>query len=238
VPETSPTVLERLIQFHRTIFPGAVRRAPEPADRRQHIWPSPEDRVGPRPWDQSSFASRLVALGGIFLVSIWEGGKVGQILQPTAARIVFSGTSRLAEVGKARTELIRFVGHTDDIAIHAGRLESKGEPSTARVSDLISIFVERFAWKASASRPRYAEFHPVATNETPEDRGKNRRAGIVVLDRTRSSPSRRTGPGYSCQEFGRKNQTILLPACPSQLAACVEALLRRWRLSHHLQLWS
>jgi len=42
--------------------------------------------------DKSTFAGILVALGGIFLGLTLEGGKVAQILQPTAAMIVFGGT--------------------------------------------------------------------------------------------------------------------------------------------------
>ena len=42
--------------------------------------------------DKSSFAGLFVALGGIFLGLILEGGKLGQVLQPTAALIVFGGT--------------------------------------------------------------------------------------------------------------------------------------------------
>jgi chemotaxis protein MotA len=42
--------------------------------------------------DKGSFAGVFVALGGILLGLTLEGGKVGQILQPTAALIVFGGT--------------------------------------------------------------------------------------------------------------------------------------------------
>lgn len=42
--------------------------------------------------DKSSFAGLFIALGGIFLGLLLEGGKLGQILQPTAALIVFGGT--------------------------------------------------------------------------------------------------------------------------------------------------
>ena len=42
--------------------------------------------------DKSTFAGILVALGGIFLGLTLEGGKVAQIMQPTAAMIVFGGT--------------------------------------------------------------------------------------------------------------------------------------------------
>jgi len=42
--------------------------------------------------DKSSFAGILIASGAIYLGLTLEGGKLGQILQPTAALIVFGGT--------------------------------------------------------------------------------------------------------------------------------------------------
>jgi len=42
--------------------------------------------------DKSSFAGLVIALGGIILGLMLEGGKFAQVLQPTAAIIVFGGT--------------------------------------------------------------------------------------------------------------------------------------------------
>jgi chemotaxis protein MotA len=42
--------------------------------------------------DKGSFGGVVLAMGGILLGLVLEGGKVGQILQPTAALIVFGGT--------------------------------------------------------------------------------------------------------------------------------------------------
>jgi chemotaxis protein MotA len=42
--------------------------------------------------DKSTFLGVFVALGGIFLGLMLEGGKIAQIVQPTAAIIVFGGT--------------------------------------------------------------------------------------------------------------------------------------------------
>ena len=42
--------------------------------------------------DKSSFGGVVVAIGGILLGLTLEGGKVAQIIQPTAAMIVFGGT--------------------------------------------------------------------------------------------------------------------------------------------------
>ena len=42
--------------------------------------------------DKSSFSGVLIAVGGILAGMMVEGGKIAQILQPTAAMIVFGGT--------------------------------------------------------------------------------------------------------------------------------------------------
>jgi len=42
--------------------------------------------------DKSSFAGLIVGVGGIIAGLLLEGGKIAQILQPTAAMIVFGGT--------------------------------------------------------------------------------------------------------------------------------------------------
>ena len=42
--------------------------------------------------DKSSFGGLLIAVGGILAGMMVEGGKIAQILQPTAAMIVFGGT--------------------------------------------------------------------------------------------------------------------------------------------------
>lgn len=42
--------------------------------------------------DKSSFGGVLLAMGGILAGMMMEGGRIGQILQPTAALIVFGGT--------------------------------------------------------------------------------------------------------------------------------------------------
>ncbi len=42
--------------------------------------------------DKATFTGLLVAIGGIVLGLLLEGGNIGQVLQPTAAMIVFGGT--------------------------------------------------------------------------------------------------------------------------------------------------
>ncbi len=42
--------------------------------------------------DLATLAGVVLALGGILLGLVIEGGNVGQVIQPTAAMIVFGGT--------------------------------------------------------------------------------------------------------------------------------------------------
>jgi chemotaxis protein MotB len=90
---------------------------------------------------------------------------------------------RLAAILKERTESLRIEGHTDNVPIHGTRYASNWELSTARASDLIKLFITRYNFAPiRLSAAGFAEFHPVASNVTPEGRVRNRRVDIVVLN--------------------------------------------------------
>jgi chemotaxis protein MotB len=81
---------------------------------------------------------------------------------------------------------LRIEGHTDTVPIHTAEFDSNWELSSARATRIARIFLETNAMPADRlSAAGYAEFHPVATNDTPEGRAKNRRVDLVVLPRTR-----------------------------------------------------
>jgi chemotaxis protein MotB len=83
---------------------------------------------------------------------------------------------------------VRIEGHTDDVPIHNEQFDSNWELSTTRATRLTRIFIaDGFApYRLSASG--FAEFHPVAGNDTIAGRGQNRRVDIIVLPRTSSGP--------------------------------------------------
>ena len=58
------------------------------------VAPSPPRRTPQKslPVDKSSFAGLIVGIGGVVTGLLLEGGKLSQIIQPTAAIIVFGGT--------------------------------------------------------------------------------------------------------------------------------------------------
>jgi len=77
---------------------------------------------------------------------------------------------------------IRIEGHTDNVPIHTSQYASNWELSTARATHMAKIFIENFKFEPQRlAASGYAEFHPVASNDTPEGRGQNRRVDIIVL---------------------------------------------------------
>ena len=81
---------------------------------------------------------------------------------------------------------VRVEGHTDDVPIHNAQFASNWELSTARAARIARFFLETNAIAPQRlSAAGYAEYHPIAPNNTLEGRAENRRVDLVVLPRTR-----------------------------------------------------
>jgi chemotaxis protein MotB len=110
-------------------------------------------------------------------MGFYESGSAN--LRPASKQAI----DRLARVLQAHPELLRIEGHTDNIPIHNGRFDSNWELSTARAADLVKLFVTNYNFDpARLSAAGYAEFHPVVPNDTPDNRARNRRVDIVILN--------------------------------------------------------
>jgi chemotaxis protein MotB len=86
---------------------------------------------------------------------------------------------------------IRIEGHTDDVPIRTSEFRSNWELSVRRATEVVRYLIETHNFppqKISASG--YAEYQPVAPNNTPENRASNRRIEIILVqaaDTQRSS---------------------------------------------------
>jgi chemotaxis protein MotB len=81
---------------------------------------------------------------------------------------------------------LRIEGHTDNIPIHTAEFDSNWELSSARATRIARFFIDLKAISPERiSAAGYAEFHPVAGNDTANGRAENRRVDLVVLPRTR-----------------------------------------------------
>ena len=97
---------------------------------------------------------------------------------------------RIASTIAATPYDIRIEGHTDNVPIHTAQFASNWELSTARATELARIFILDYQFApARLSAAGYAEYHPVATNDTPEGRAQNRRVDIIVLPRISVVPA-------------------------------------------------
>ena len=79
-------------------------------------------------------------------------------------------------------------GHTDNVPIIAGRFSDNWQLSTER-----ALSVLRYLLKNASLDPLrvcaagYGEFHPIVSNDTPENRSLNRRVDIVVVPRVKAA---------------------------------------------------
>jgi chemotaxis protein MotB len=95
---------------------------------------------------------------------------------------------------------LRIEGHTDNHPMHSAEFDTNWELSAARATRIARILIDlKTIAPTRISAAGYAEFHPVASNDTPEGRGQNRRVDIVVLPRTKINFS---VPGFPQQGDG------------------------------------
>jgi chemotaxis protein MotB len=73
---------------------------------------------------------------------------------------------------------IRIEGHTDDVPINTPEFPSNWELSTARAVNVLRYFLEKKIPAERLAAVGFSEYHPVASNDTPEGRQKNRRVEL------------------------------------------------------------
>jgi flagellar motor protein MotB len=89
---------------------------------------------------------------------------------------------RIASILAVRTCRLRIEGHTDNIPIHTVQMASNWELSTARATELVRLLIVRYRFSPDRlSAAGFAEYHPIASNDTEQGRAQNRRVDIVIL---------------------------------------------------------
>jgi chemotaxis protein MotB len=75
---------------------------------------------------------------------------------------------------------LQVAGHTDNVPIRAGRFASNWELSAGRAVSVVRLLIEQGVKPEVLSAAGYAEFDPVAPNETADAKAKNRRIEVVL----------------------------------------------------------
>jgi len=71
-------------------------------------------------------------------------------------------------------------GHTDDVPIKTDRFPSNWELSTARAVEVVRFLISKGMNGKVLAAAGFAEFDPVVANDSPANRGQNRRIEIVL----------------------------------------------------------
>lgn len=129
--------------------------------------------------------------------------RLGIAVEINAAVLFAPGQARLAPesekvlravavVLRGDDHVIRIEGHTDDVPIATREFPSNWELATARASSVVRVLVDEGISGARLAAVGYAEFRPLAPNDTPEGRSRNRRVTVMILaedpDRGREHP--------------------------------------------------
>jgi len=86
---------------------------------------------------------------------------------------------------------MRVEGHSDDVPIHNVAFSSNWDLSTARATAVAMMLLNDSGFDPRRmSIAGYAQYHPIASNDTPEGRRANRRVDIVVLSVSKPSPAK------------------------------------------------
>ncbi len=123
-------------------------------------------------------------------VTVRMGEKV--LFPSGSATISADGRATLKKIAAAfaavKDRIIRVEGHTDNVPIHTDRFPSNWELSSARaiavVRELQALGIDPRLLGAAG----YAEFQPVAANDTPEGRAENRRIEISLAAPLSAAP--------------------------------------------------
>jgi len=112
---------------------------------------------------------------------LFESGAA--VLRPEALPFL----QTLAEVLVELDRQVKVQGHTDNVPIRSAQFPSNWELSAMRAVMVVRALGELYGVPMqNLSAVGYADSRPVVANTTPENRAKNRRVEIVVLERKRA----------------------------------------------------
>jgi chemotaxis protein MotB len=116
-----------------------------------------------------------------FVISLHELGffESGQAHLLAGADVTIK---RIANVLRQYGLDMRIEGHSDNISIHNAAFASNWDLSIARATTVAMMLLDDSAFDPQRiSIAGYGQYHPTASNDTPEGRRANRRVDIVVV---------------------------------------------------------
>ena len=111
---------------------------------------------------------------------LFDSGKAD--LKPDSMEILDS-ISEILNMDEFKERLIKVEGHTDtDPILYTSEFPTNWELSSTRSSNVLRYLVEKRGIEGNRiSLSGYSYYRPIAPNDTPENKAKNRRVDIVIL---------------------------------------------------------
>jgi chemotaxis protein MotB len=106
---------------------------------------------------------------------LFDSGSVE--IKPRGREVLAKVAAQLAKVTDRR---VRVEGHTDDRPIATPRFPSNWELSVGRAATVARFLAEHGVAPQRLEASGFGEFAPIASNDTPESRARNRRIEIVL----------------------------------------------------------
>jgi chemotaxis protein MotB len=103
---------------------------------------------------------------------------VGQTTLKPAGKDALTQIAQVLRTVQGRS--FQVAGNTDNLPIQTARFPSNWELSTARAVEVVKLLVTQHVDARALSAAGYGEFDPVASNDTPDGRAKNRRIEITL----------------------------------------------------------
>lgn len=118
----------------------------------------------------------------------------GILFDSAKADIKSGGKTVLSEVTRVLASIpnrnFQIEGHTDNVPLKgSGKFPSNWELSAARAAEVVKYMISQGMAPERLSAAGFAEFTPVAPNDTPEHRALNRRIEIVLMPNLDELPS-------------------------------------------------
>ncbi len=131
---------------------------------------------------QSRFVEVVERRNGEIIVTVpesvmFQGGEA--VLRPDALPFL----KALAEVLNEMNRHVRVEGHTDDVPIRTTQFPSNWELSAARAVIVVRALTELYGVPSThLAAVGYADSRPLTPNLNPEQRAKNRRVEVIILE--------------------------------------------------------
>jgi len=142
------------------------------------------------------------------------------LFDPGKTELKKEGQEALREVTTVLRDLqnrnFQVAGHTDNIPIKSARFHSNWELSTARAVEVVNFMISSGMEAKRLSAAGYADQSPVAANDTPVNKAKNRRIEITLVPNLDDLPP----IDDALKEGG--SSTAAAPAAPAAPAASAQ----------------